>query len=479
VRALSPLQAGRLRRTAGVGLGVAITTALLGLTCVSASAETQPRVESPSQLSGAPAATEEGQAWVAGSSLLIDSVPGETGQFTAAATRGYAFLSTSNGKPVRWNPCAPITYKINRNKAVPKAELAQIKKAFTQVGRALGGVTFVYRGSTAVVPDSVADTTAAKADVVLAFARPGSGPTRSAMLRGGRNLGMGGYATGGYTTGDGVHVPIARTGALVLDSHGFAALTRRQRSNLYLHELGHVVGLDHVGDRKQVMYPLVSKSSPAKYAAGDLAGLRRIGKSAGCLQLPARPGAPAFSLSGDTLVVTVPPVRSVSGKVRYSLSRNGEWQPLATSATPTFRVPLTSIYDGTANGVRFAVSATNAVGRVSGRAATYTFPKIALKSPSRLAFHRDGMAFTDPLAVLTGTTVAADSSTVAVTGLLHIVGTRTDGETVFTDAAAGSVSIPAGWGDVTEWVVTGSLSFRTSGSPERTVDYSGTYLPTD
>jgi matrixin len=266
VRALSPLRVGRPRRTAGAALSVAaITSALLGLSCVSASAEAQPRAEAPSGHSDVRSTTEESQSWVGGSSLLIDSVAGETEQFTAAATRGYAFLSTSNGKPVRWNPCAPITYKINRNKAVPKAELAQIKKAFAQVGRALGGVTFVYRGSTTVVPDSVADTAAAKADIVLAFARPGSGPTRSAMLQGGRNLGMGGYATSATTSGDGVRVPIARTGAVALDSHGFASLTRRQRSNLYLHELGHVVGLDHVGDRKQVMYPLVSKSSPAKY----------------------------------------------------------------------------------------------------------------------------------------------------------------------------------------------------------------------
>jgi hypothetical protein len=290
---------------------------------------------------------------------------------------------------------------------------------------------------------------------------------------------MGGYATSHWFSGDGVHFPIARTGAVALDSHGFASLTRRERSNLYLHELGHVVGLDHVGDRKQVMYPLVSKSSPAKYAKGDLAGLRRLGKPAGCLQLPARPAAASFALSGNDLVATVPAVRSVSGKVTYALTRSGSAQPLATSGTRTLRVPLTSIYDGTAKSVRLAVSATNAVGQLTGRTATYTFPAAVLKTPSALVFRRDGMAFIDPVAVLAGTTVAAGPSEVTVTGELHIVGTLTDGGTIFADAATGFVSVPAAWGEVTEWVVTGSLTFRTPGSAEQTVDYSGSYLPTD
>lgn len=48
-----------------------------------------------------------------------------------------------------------------------------------------------------------------------------------------------------------------------------------------MHEVGHVVGLDHYGDRRQIMHP--SATLPAAvWGAGDLAGLRRIGKVGGC-----------------------------------------------------------------------------------------------------------------------------------------------------------------------------------------------------
>ena len=55
------------------------------------------------------------------------------------------------------------------------------------------------------------------------------------------------------------------------------------RGNLTIHELGHVVGLDHVQDRGQVMYPSISPSSPDGLGGGDVAGLAQLGAGAGCL----------------------------------------------------------------------------------------------------------------------------------------------------------------------------------------------------
>jgi predicted Zn-dependent protease len=42
-----------------------------------------------------------------------------------------------------------------------------------------------------------------------------------------------------------------------------------------LHELGHLVGLDHVDDPGQLMYP-VTALAVTDYAAGDLRGLHRL-----------------------------------------------------------------------------------------------------------------------------------------------------------------------------------------------------------
>ena len=51
-----------------------------------------------------------------------------------------------------------------------------------------------------------------------------------------------------------------------------------------MHELGHVVGLDHprTKGRKQIMYHELTRR-PAKWGRGDLAGLRVVGAGGGCL----------------------------------------------------------------------------------------------------------------------------------------------------------------------------------------------------
>jgi predicted Zn-dependent protease len=71
------------------------------------------------------------------------------------------------------------------------------------------------------------------------------------------------------------------TGVALFDSDWFdRTLTEPQgyarAESVLLHELGHVVGLGHVTDRKQIMFAMETPSV-TRYAAGDLAGLAKLG----------------------------------------------------------------------------------------------------------------------------------------------------------------------------------------------------------
>jgi hypothetical protein len=55
------------------------------------------------------------------------------------------------------------------------------------------------------------------------------------------------------------------------------------RANLLLHELGHFAGLGHVSDTSELINSRLNWRSPRGYAAGDRAGLAKVGRQSGCL----------------------------------------------------------------------------------------------------------------------------------------------------------------------------------------------------
>jgi len=197
---------------------------------------------------------------------------------TTSVRYRFLLLQPDRTVPIRWDPCRPLHYRVALG-TVPASEVGAVEAAFDAAGVALGGMRFVDDGATSVIPATVDDSARAGVDVVFAFALPGHGPGRSPLLAG-WEAGRGGFAAVGREGGTPVEERPTH-GSVVIDAGIWRTMSRHDRAVLYLHEIGHVVGLDHPRDGRQIMssgaYDL-----PARYQTGDLQGLGRLGRTAGC-----------------------------------------------------------------------------------------------------------------------------------------------------------------------------------------------------
>lgn len=207
----------------------------------------------------------------------------------AAPSLGYKLMtSTVSGKKyvAQWYPCAAppvLTYQVNAAAAgdVPAA-MSDVSAALEQVSKATG-FAFKFTGMTDYVPTSSSFPSAKPkgADIVISWVNS-QGPNSSDLLgadKGSFADGTGGSSMAVWTAGGTTHAA-STAGFVVMNAQskvpaGFGdGVTRGQ---VLLHELGHVMGLAHIDDSRQLMYPLITAASSAHYSRGDLAGLKRLG----------------------------------------------------------------------------------------------------------------------------------------------------------------------------------------------------------
>ncbi|MDO8106995.1 peptidase M10A and M12B matrixin and adamalysin [Isoptericola sp. b441] len=193
----------------------------------------------------------------------------------AATGEPHAFLATQQLSgatvPVAWSPCRPVHVVLDPAGAPADAE-GQLLAALGALSEATG-LAFAYDGTTDERPDP--DRTAFQperygdrwAPVLVAFdddvrhdGRDVAGLTevRSVSVDGGPQVRVSGQVRLSRRT---MSYPAAG------GAPGWVPVLR--------HELGHLVGLAHVDDPRELMYPGVGLA--ATYAAGDLVGLAALG----------------------------------------------------------------------------------------------------------------------------------------------------------------------------------------------------------
>jgi Matrixin len=194
-----------------------------------------------------------------------------------AGAGGYAFLlAHADGSPVTWDPCRPVHFVV-RPDGAPGGGDALVRWALGQISHATG-LSFVDDGVTNEAPSSErASFQPARygdrwAPVLIAWSNPVEWPPLAGGI-----LGRAGPAPFGLMGKDDERFV---SGQAVFNGPEVDLQLRTGDDNkaraVLLHELGHLVGLAHVTDPYQVMFPTNDYPLPS-YRSGDLRGLALLG----------------------------------------------------------------------------------------------------------------------------------------------------------------------------------------------------------
>ncbi|WP_156162224.1 hypothetical protein [Demequina iriomotensis] len=184
-----------------------------------------------------------------------------------------------DGGPVRYDPCVPLAYVISPQD-MPEGFEETVHAAVASVSQATG-LEFAYEGFTdeparfdrALVQPRYGDRFA---PIVIGFQAEADNPDLAGTVTG---LGGSSAVPGAY--GDAQYL---RAGVVIIDWEDVARIREDGEGEelaqaVVAHELGHVVGLAHVGDTHELMHE--SNLRLIDWGPGDLAGLALAG-AGGC-----------------------------------------------------------------------------------------------------------------------------------------------------------------------------------------------------
>ncbi|WP_300680309.1 matrixin family metalloprotease [Nocardioides sp.] len=194
------------------------------------------------------------------------------------SARSYRLLPDGHA---RWNPCTPVPYYVN-TAGMPRGAMTTVRQALAQV-QAATGLTFRYAGRSRGVPFATGTNVAGMPS--YGFTIAWASPKKVRQLRGSTVAISGSWSQIAQLSPT-RYAQQYVAGGLVIDR------TERLRTGMgrgrtlgfvLMHEMGHVVGLDHTRDTSQVMSAYLTSRSQTQYGAGDLAGFAAVGFGGGCL----------------------------------------------------------------------------------------------------------------------------------------------------------------------------------------------------
>jgi hypothetical protein len=195
----------------------------------------------------------------------------------ARGTFGFLAVQADGRSPVGYDPCREVRFLVDPLRA-PAGYRDLVLEALDHAGAA-AGLRLVYAGTTDERPHWRSGTKVPvlfgeprSRPVLISWAEPSEVPELDGPV-----AGVGGSVAAGDSSGSAHYV----TGGITLDAGVYADLEteeggRAHERAILLHELGHVLGLDHVDDEAELMDP---EPTALDYGPGDLAGLARVGST--------------------------------------------------------------------------------------------------------------------------------------------------------------------------------------------------------